>query len=62
MLVLGDSVIDKVVVLEDDIALIKVRYFWVVSDVDQDRYRLVVDQVFLDLDACEDVHVIEGGD
>lgn len=34
MLVLGSSIIDKVVVLEDDIALIEMRYFWVVGDVD----------------------------
>lgn len=61
MLVLGRNIIDKVVVLEDDIALVEMRYFWVVGDVDQDGDGLVVDQVFFDFDAGEDVHVVEGG-
>lgn len=43
MLVLGRNIIDKVVVLEDDVALIEMRYFWVVGDVDQDGDGLVVD-------------------
>ena len=47
-------------VLEDDVALIEMRYFWVVGDIDQDGDGLVADQIFLDLDASEDVHVVEG--
>lgn len=60
MLVLGSGVTDKVVVLEDDIALVEMGNFWVVGDVDQDGDGLVAYEVFFNFDASEDVHVVEG--
>lgn len=60
-MLLGSRVIDEVVVLEDDVPPIEMRYFWIIGDIDQDGDGFVVDQIFLNLDASEDIHVIKGG-